>query len=41
MDDVVRAEDPKENVMGAAVKVFAERGFRTATVRGGDGDRPC
>jgi hypothetical protein len=29
---MVRRDDPKENILSAATKVFAERGFRDATV---------
>ena len=29
----MRHDDPKENILNAATKVFAERGFRDATVR--------
>ena len=29
----MRHEDPRENILNAATKVFAEHGFRDATVR--------
>ena len=29
---MVRRDDPKENILSATTRVFAERGFRDATV---------